>query len=54
MEIAAEGEREALPPSSDKKKHKHPGRQTLPQNLPRMERVILCTPEQCVCKSCGA
>jgi transposase len=54
LEVAAEGEREELPPSSDQKKHKHPGRQTLPANLPRVERVIVCTPEQCVCKGCGA
>ena len=26
MEVAAESEREELPPISDKKKHKHPGR----------------------------
>src|SRR5664280_3465081 len=54
MEVAAEGEREELPPSSDKKKRKHPGRQTLPADLPRVERVIACTAEQCVCKGCGA
>ena len=53
MEVAAEGEREALP-SSPEKKHKHPGRQTLPADLPRVERVIACTPEQCVCGGCGA
>ena len=53
MEVAAEGEREALPPSSEKKKRKHPGRQTLPAELPRVERVIACTPEQCVCGGCG-
>ena len=43
MEVAAEGEREVLPPSSEKKKRKHPGRQTLPADLPRVERVIACT-----------
>lgn len=53
MEVAAEGEREARP-SSPEKKHKHPGRQTLPADLPRVERVIACTPEQCVCGGCGA
>src|SRR5664280_2176026 len=53
MEVAAEGERESLPPSSEKKKRKHPGRQTLPAELPRVERVIACTPEQCVCGGCG-
>ncbi|MHB1784171.1 MAG: IS66 family transposase [Acidimicrobiales bacterium] len=54
QEVAAESEREALPPATDKKKHKHPGRQTLPADLPRVERVIACTPEQCVCGNCGA
>jgi hypothetical protein len=50
MEVAAEGEREALPATPDTKKRKrHPGRQTLPASLPRVERVIACTSEQCVC-----
>jgi transposase len=54
-EVAAESERNALPPTPEKKKRrKHPGRQTLPADLPRVERVIACTPEQCVCGSCGA
>jgi transposase len=53
LEVAAEGEREALPSTPDKKKRKHPGRQTLPANLPRVERVIVCTAEQCVCGGCG-
>jgi transposase len=54
-EVAAESEREALPSSSeDKKRRQHPGRQTLPADLARVERVIACTPEQCVCGGCGA
>jgi len=54
-EVAAESERDALQPTAEKKKRrKHPGRQTLPADLPRVERVIACTPEQCVCGSCGA
>jgi len=32
---------------------KHPGRQELPENLPRVERILPCTPDQRVCKSCG-
>ena len=43
-EVAAESEREALPPSSEKKKRKHPGRQTLPAELPRVEKIVACTP----------
>ncbi|MGA8669563.1 MAG: IS66 family transposase [Terracidiphilus sp.] len=55
QEVAAESEREAPPPvGEEKKKRNHPGRQTLPAGLPRVERVIACTPEQCVCGNCGA
>jgi transposase len=32
---------------------RHPGRQQLPAHLPRVEQVIGCTPEQCVCRECG-
>ena len=52
-EVEAESQREALP-SSPKTKRKHPGRQSLPSNLLRVERVIACAPEQCVCTGCGA
>jgi len=53
-EVAAESERDALPPTAEKKKRrKHPGRQTLPADLQRVERVIACTPEQCICGNCG-
>ncbi len=36
-----------------KRPTKHPGRQELPANLPRVERVLPCTPDQRVCKRCG-
>jgi transposase len=52
-EVEAESQREALP-ASPKTKRKHSGRQSLPSNLPRIERVIACAPEQCVCGGCGA
>ena len=52
-EVIAESERKAPPHASERKKRQHPGRQTLPANLPRVERVIACTPEQCVCGNCG-
>ena len=32
---------------------KHPGRQELPANLPRVERILPCTPDQRVCASWG-
>jgi transposase len=38
---------------STKKPAKHPGRQELPATLPRVERVLPCTPDQRVCKRCG-
>jgi transposase len=53
LEVAAEGEQGALPATPDRKKRKHPGRQTLPANLSRVERVIACASEQCVCGGCG-
>jgi transposase len=56
-EVAAESERPAIEAAvakpSGKKKRDHPGRQTLPADLPHVERVIACTAEQCVCKGCG-
>jgi hypothetical protein len=32
---------------------RHPGRQELPPHLPRVERIIACTPEQCACQIRG-
>jgi hypothetical protein len=58
QEVKAEEERGPLPPAipeTGKKRRngKHPGRQGLPANLPRVERIVSCTPEQCVCRCCG-
>jgi len=36
-----------------KRSTKHPGRQELPANLPRVERILPCTPDQRLCKRCG-
>jgi transposase len=52
VEVQAENERPALQPSA-KTKRQHPGRLELPANLPRVERILACTPEQTVCKGCG-
>jgi transposase len=57
-EVEAESGSEPLPPASpattkNRKSGKHPGRQELPAGLPRVERVVSCTPEQCVCRKCG-
>jgi len=57
QEVQAESERQALPvPDGEKKRQRraHPGRQTLPADLPRVEKIIACTAEQCVCGKCGA
>jgi transposase len=48
----AESERAPLPRST-KKSVKHPGRQDLPANLPRVERILPCALDQRVCKRCG-
>jgi transposase len=58
QEVEAEAERGPLPaarPETAKKQKsgRHPGRQELPASLPRVERIVSCTPEQCVCKCCG-
>ena len=52
LEVRAESQREPLP-AARAKSRKHPERQELPAELPRVERVIACTPEQRTCKACG-
>jgi transposase len=52
-EVEAESQRES-PAASRKPRRKHPGRQTLPGDLPRVEKIVACTPEQCRCGGCGA
>jgi transposase len=64
-EVAAESEREPVAPSgqdteqkpADKSKGKtrpkHPGRQTLPSHLERVEQIVSCPAEQCTCGQCG-
>ena len=36
-----------------RKPRNHPGRQQLPAELPRVEQIIACTADQCVCDKCG-
>ena len=53
-EVTVQGESERAPVRrSTNSSCKHPGRQELPSNLPRVERVLPCTPDQRVCKRCG-
>ena len=51
-EVQAESQREQLK-LPIKAARKHPGRQELPADLPRVEKLISCTPQQCVCGKCG-
>ena len=55
LEVQAESAREPLPQRAARTEQprRHPGRQELPADLPRVERVIACAPEQCQCQSCG-
>ena len=56
VEVAAESQREPVSRSSGRQRRsrgKHPGRQELPAHLPRVERVLECTPEQKNCQICG-
>ena len=54
-EVQAESKREALPMPDEKNQQRraHPGRQTLPAHLPRVEKIIACTADQCVCGKCA-
>ena len=51
-EVQAESQRQQLQLPL-KASRKHPGRQELPADLPRVEQLITCTPQQCVCGKCG-
>src|SRR6266571_3284881 len=52
-EMTEQAESEHVPAHrSTKTSAKHPGRQELPANLPRVERVLPCTTDQRVCKRC--
>jgi transposase len=62
-EVAAEAERPPLDqsagaeeeskPKTKRKRRPHPGRQTLPEGLPRVVTELSCPPEACVCADCG-
>ncbi len=43
---------EVKAPKKEKKPHR--GRVELPAHLPRVEKVLPCTPDQCHCRQCGA
>jgi transposase len=53
-EIEAESEREPIPArTSAQIRRQHPGRQTLPAHLERVEQIVACTAEQYTCGQCG-
>lgn len=59
QEVEAESRRGPIPlqtgqdqtRTSDQKKH--PGRNPLPAHLERIEKILACAPQQCVCGQCG-
>ena len=64
-EVAAESEREPITANQSageadqeqkpatKPHRKHPGRNELPAHLRRVEQIVACTREQCLCGQCG-
>ncbi len=52
LEIEGETQRAAIAAPEMKPRSKHPGRQELPEHLPRVERVLECSPEQRQCATC--
>ena len=51
-EVAAEAQRPPLPEPPRRERRPHPGRQRLPENLPRVEEVVHCAEQ--TCRQCGA
>jgi transposase len=50
-EVAAEAKREPIHRKPARERKSHPGRERLPENLPRVEKVIACTGPNC--PKCG-
>jgi transposase len=50
-EVEAEAKREAITKTPRRERKPHPGRERLPENLPRVERVVRC--EDKTCAVCG-
>ena len=51
-EVEAEAQRPPLTPAPRRPRRPHPGRQSLPENLPRVEEVVRCAEQ--TCGQCGA
>jgi len=55
QEVQAESEGLPAPDGEKQRKRRaHPGRQTFSADLPRVEKIVACAAEQCVCGKCGA
>jgi len=50
-EIEAESKREPVTQAPRRERKPHPGRERLPENLPRVEKVITCQEQNC--QACG-
>ena len=50
-EVAAEAQREPLTRKPAKERKPHPGRERLPENLQRVEKIIPCNEQ--TCRTCG-
>jgi transposase len=50
-EVEAEAAREPVTKAPSRERKTHPGRDRLPENLPRVEKVIAC--QERSCKACG-
>jgi transposase len=51
-EVEAESQRAPLTAAPPRERKTHPGRQRLPENLPRVEQVVPCAEQ--TCRQCGA
>ena len=51
-EVEAEARRAPLPDVPPRQRRSHPGRQRLPENLPRVEQIVACAEQ--TCRQCGA
>jgi len=51
-EVEAEAQRPPVTTAPARERRKHPGRQRLPENLPRVEEVVACAEQ--TCRQCGA
>jgi transposase len=51
-EVEAETQRPPLTAAPARKRKPHPGRQRLPENLPRVEEIVRCAEQSC--RQCGA